>query len=95
MIHWRHRETFDDDRDISDAVIIQAMRIAKLYPSSSDEAAERLGISKSHFYAVLSRTVPLRPTTRALVLAGLRADELALADKIEAEMMRPLITKED
>lgn len=51
-------------------------------PGGADIAHERFGLSKSYLWAIGAGTVLPGPKARQRILAALREEELALADRI-------------
>lgn len=67
--------------------LIQEIRVRTQWRGSSKQVAADLGISQGHLLNLRAGNVPIAKPTAKRILAKIREDDLALADKIEDELL--------
>jgi DNA-binding transcriptional regulator YdaS (Cro superfamily) len=72
----------------------EEVRRRTFWRGSPKEAAQVLGLSPSYITALSNGTVEMTDKAARTILAAAREEELALADRIEAEINRPSLLKD-
>jgi hypothetical protein len=75
---------------VADRLIVDELRCRTRWRGSSAQVAIDIGISRSHLLGLINGNARMTDTSRQLILDRIREEDLRLADKIEAELQRPL-----